>query len=33
MQKLIDSGAYETILKKWGVEAGAIKTSAINPTS
>jgi polar amino acid transport system substrate-binding protein len=33
VQKLIDSGAYQTILKKWGVEGGAIKTSAINPTS
>ena len=33
VQKLIDSGAYETILKNWGVEGGAIKTSEINPTS
>ncbi|MGZ4602887.1 MAG: ABC transporter substrate-binding protein, partial [Kineosporiaceae bacterium] len=33
MQKLMDSGAYLTILKKWGVEGGAVKTSAINPTS
>jgi polar amino acid transport system substrate-binding protein len=33
MQKLMDSGTYETILKKWGVEGGAIKTSQVNPTS
>jgi polar amino acid transport system substrate-binding protein len=33
IQKLIDSGAYTTILKKWGVEAGAVKTAEINPSS
>ena len=29
-QSLIDSGAYLDITKKWGVEAGAIKTAQIN---
>jgi polar amino acid transport system substrate-binding protein len=33
VQKLIDSGAYADILKKWGVESGAVKTAAVNPTS
>ena len=33
VQKLIDSGAYTAILQKWGVEAGAVKTASINPTS
>jgi polar amino acid transport system substrate-binding protein len=33
MQKLIDSGAYQSILTKWGVQAGAVKTAAINPAS
>jgi polar amino acid transport system substrate-binding protein len=33
VQKLVDSGAYTTILKKWGVEAGAVKTAEINPSS
>jgi polar amino acid transport system substrate-binding protein len=33
MQKLMDSGAYQSILTKWGVQGGAIKTAAINPTS
>ncbi|NEG69481.1 ABC transporter substrate-binding protein [Bifidobacterium choloepi] len=32
LQKLIDDGTYEAILKNWGVEAGAIKTAEINPT-
>lgn len=30
IQKLIDSGVYESILKKWGVESGAITTSVVN---
>jgi polar amino acid transport system substrate-binding protein len=29
-QSLIDSGAYLDITKKWGVEAGAIKSAQIN---
>jgi polar amino acid transport system substrate-binding protein len=29
-QSLIDSGAYLDIAKKWGVEAGVIKTAQIN---
>ncbi len=33
VQKLIDSGAYQSILTKWGVQAGAVKTAAINPAS
>jgi polar amino acid transport system substrate-binding protein len=33
MQKLIDSGVYENILTKWGVQAGAVKTASVNPTS
>jgi polar amino acid transport system substrate-binding protein len=33
MQKLMDTGAYQSILTKWGVQGGAIKTAAINPTS
>jgi polar amino acid transport system substrate-binding protein len=33
MQKLMDSGVYESILTKWGVQGGAIKTAAINPAS
>jgi polar amino acid transport system substrate-binding protein len=33
MQKLMDSGAYTGILKNWGVDAGGIKSAAINPTS
>jgi len=31
-QKLIDTGAYLTILQKWNVQDGAIKTSEVNPT-
>jgi polar amino acid transport system substrate-binding protein len=31
MQKLIDSGAYLTILKQWNVQQGAIETAEINP--
>lgn len=30
VQKLIDSGVYASILKKWGVDAGAIPTSELN---
>ena len=30
LQKLIDNGAYDEICKKWGVEAGEIKTAEIN---
>ena len=33
VQKLIDSGAYQSILTKWGVQAGAVKTAAIDPAS
>jgi polar amino acid transport system substrate-binding protein len=33
MQKLMDSGAYQSILTKWGVQQGAVKTAQINPTS
>jgi polar amino acid transport system substrate-binding protein len=28
---LISDGTYRTILEKWGVEAGAIETAAVNP--
>ena len=31
VQKLIEDGTYATILKRWGVDAGGIKTSAVNP--
>jgi polar amino acid transport system substrate-binding protein len=30
IQKLIDDGVYTAILKKWGVESGAIDTSVLN---
>jgi polar amino acid transport system substrate-binding protein len=33
VQKLMDSGAYQSILTKWGVQQGAIKTAEINPAS
>lgn len=33
MQALIDDGTYGKILKKWGVEAGAIQTVTINAAS
>jgi polar amino acid transport system substrate-binding protein len=33
VQKLIDGGAYTSILTKWGVQQGAVKTAAINPAS
>jgi polar amino acid transport system substrate-binding protein len=33
MQKLMDTGVYLDILKKWGVESGAITQSQINPVS
>ena len=32
-QALIADGTYATILRKWGVEAGAISTPAVNPVS
>ncbi|MFI6822538.1 ABC transporter substrate-binding protein [Micromonospora sp. NPDC050187] len=33
VQAVIADGTYEAALKKWGVEGGGIKTSALNPTS
>ncbi|HEY5185884.1 MAG TPA: ABC transporter substrate-binding protein [Actinomycetes bacterium] len=33
MQKLMDTGVYLDILKKWGVDSGAITQSQINPVS
>lgn len=33
LQQLMDNGAYEEILKAWGVQDGAISTSQINPAS
>ena len=30
-QGLIDDGTYETVLKKWGVEGGAITDPTVNP--
>jgi polar amino acid transport system substrate-binding protein len=33
VQKLIDGGVYQSILTKWGVQGGAVKTAAINPAS
>jgi polar amino acid transport system substrate-binding protein len=30
LQSMIDDGTYAAILKKWGVEAGAVTTAAIN---
>jgi len=33
VQKLIDSGTYQSILSKWGVQQGAVKTAQIDPTS
>jgi len=33
VQALITDGAYKSILTKWGVEAGAITTPAVNPQS
>ncbi|MFG3699097.1 ABC transporter substrate-binding protein [Micromonospora sp. NPDC047620] len=33
VQAVIADGSYETALKKWGVEGGAITTPALNPTS
>jgi polar amino acid transport system substrate-binding protein len=30
LQSLIDSGTYLQICEKWGVQAGAIKTAAVN---
>ncbi len=32
IQYIIDNGTYTKIVQKWGLEAGAIKTSPINPT-
>lgn len=31
VQSLMDDGTYESILRDWGVEGGAISTSAVNP--
>jgi polar amino acid transport system substrate-binding protein len=31
-QAIIDDGTYAAVLKKWGVDGGAITTSEINPT-
>jgi polar amino acid transport system substrate-binding protein len=28
---LISDGTYRTVLQKWGVEAGAVDTAAVNP--
>jgi polar amino acid transport system substrate-binding protein len=33
VQALIADGTYKSILSKWGVDAGAITTPAVNPTS
>jgi polar amino acid transport system substrate-binding protein len=33
MQKLMDTGVYLDILKKWGVESGAVTQAQINPVS
>ncbi|WP_341721326.1 ABC transporter substrate-binding protein [Micromonospora sp. FIMYZ51] len=33
VQAVIADGSYEAALKKWGVEGGAITSSALNPTS
>jgi len=33
LQKLMDDGTYLEILTSWGVQAGAITTSELNPTS
>jgi polar amino acid transport system substrate-binding protein len=31
VKSLIDDGTYETVLKKWGVEGGAIDDPTVNP--
>jgi polar amino acid transport system substrate-binding protein len=33
VQYLIDNGAYQAIVRKWGLEAGAIKQAPLNPTN
>jgi polar amino acid transport system substrate-binding protein len=33
VQAVIDDGNYKKVLDKWGVSAGAIQTSQVNPTS
>jgi polar amino acid transport system substrate-binding protein len=33
VQALITDGTYKSILAKWGVDAGAITTPTVNPTS
>jgi polar amino acid transport system substrate-binding protein len=33
VQYLIDNGAYQTIVRKWGLEGGAIKQVPLNPTN
>jgi len=30
LQSMIDDGTYQTILKKWDLELGAIKTVTVN---
>jgi len=30
IQKLMDNGTYNTLLKKWGLQAGAVKQAAVN---
>ena len=32
VRSLIDEGAYQTVLERWGVEAGAIDDPTVNPT-
>jgi polar amino acid transport system substrate-binding protein len=33
VQYLIDNGTYQTIVRKWGLEGGAIKQAPLNPTN
>ena len=33
LQSMITDGTYKSVLAKWGVDAGAITTPAVNPTS
>ena len=33
VQAVIADGSYQTALKKWGVEGGAITSSALNPAN
>jgi polar amino acid transport system substrate-binding protein len=32
VQHLMDDGTYMKIIKKWGLEDGAVKTAPLNPT-